>query len=106
MYTDPQRLECSFDVLGTPMIRLDGAPQTDFFFRLEEEEAPGYVICICVGPHTRALPEYRGCMPKALAKAAALSRTTAPTVEAWRFKGCCFPDLVAAAKQAASSAGS
>ncbi|KAL8445425.1 hypothetical protein Emag_005111 [Eimeria magna] len=64
MYIDPQRLECSFDVSGIPTIRLDGAPQTEFSFRLEEEEAPGYVICICVGPHTRALPEYRGCMPR------------------------------------------
>ncbi|OEH76362.1 hypothetical protein cyc_04657 [Cyclospora cayetanensis] len=36
----------------------------DFYFRLEEEKAPGYVLCICVGPPSRALKEYKSCMPR------------------------------------------
>ncbi|CDI76938.1 4'-phosphopantetheinyl transferase, putative [Eimeria acervulina] len=62
IYIDPERLECTFPASGSPQLSLDSIPQTDFHFRLEEEEAPDYVICVCVGPPSRAIEEYKKCM--------------------------------------------
>ncbi|XP_026194538.1 uncharacterized protein LOC34621162 [Cyclospora cayetanensis] len=101
MYTDPQRLQCFFFPPCPPRISLDGTPQTDFYFRLEEEKAPGYVLCICVGPPSRALEEYKSCMPRCL-EGAHTPITTAPPPEAWGFRSCSFPELLAAASAAAT----
>lgn len=99
IYTDPERLECSFPPSGSPQLSLDGIPQTDFYFRLEEEEAPDYVICVCVGPPSRAIDEYKKCMQPGKKCVDDSIRTTPPS-DGWGFRGFSFNEFINAANAA------
>ncbi|CDJ39616.1 4'-phosphopantetheinyl transferase, putative [Eimeria tenella] len=100
IYIEPERLQCFFPAVGPPSIALDGAPQTDFYFRLEEEEAPGYIICVCVGPPSRAIEAYKKCMQRDPEEEEGAPITTTPPSDAWAFRGFSFAEFVAAADAA------